>query len=249
MGGVTKVVGKVVGGVTDAIGLTNHKGQKADQKRADQLAGESIEASRANIQMQREQLEFMQTQYDEWNAVYGDLQQNLGDYYNSLSIGDEFKKIDTNLSFTLQQLSKEYTAAAKDTQRAMSQMGLSSSGAVAQNAVGLNQGLAQSRAMARAQASIEKLDAGDTVAQKQLGFLGVGLGQGTQLLGTMTQQAGIAGQAYGSMTQAAGNISNAYMQRGIGRESTNIGFTQSLLKGGVSAASGGIGGLVGGLFG
>lgn len=254
--------GGLLGGITDFVGITNFKGQKADQKRADALAGESISASKANIEMQREQLAFMQKQYDEWNAVYGDLQQNLGDYYANLSIGDEFKKIDTNLSFTLQSLSKEYATAAKDTQRAMSQMGLAGSGAAAQNTVGLNQGLAQSRAMARAQAGIGKLDAGDIVAQKQMGFLGVGLGQGASLLGTMTQQAGNAGNAYNSLTQAAGNLSNNYMQRGMGREASNMGvirnltgynqfsgFTNSMATSAGETMGGGMAsGLLGGMF-
>lgn len=262
MGGVSKAVGGVVGGITDAVGITNHKGQKADQKRADQLADSSIAATQMNIEMQKEQLQFLKDQYKDWQDVYGDLQKNLGDYYKGLSKDDEISKITTNLSFNLQALAEEYGKAEVASQRAMMQAGIEGSGIQAATQTQLAGSQSSERARARALADVEIQNAGDTVAQKQLGFLGVGLGQGTAMLGTMTQQAGVASGAFGQQSQAAMSMAGNYMQRGIGREASNMGvmrnltgynqfsgFTNSMATSAGETMGGGMAsGLLGGMF-
>ena len=96
MGGIGDAVGGLVGGVTDAVGLTNHKGQKQAQQTADKMADSSLAATQANIEMQREQLQFMKDQYADWQDVYGDMQKNLGDYYKKMTTDTEITKINTN---------------------------------------------------------------------------------------------------------------------------------------------------------
>lgn len=213
--------GGLIGKATDFVGITNHKGQKQDQERADSMANSSIAATQANIEIQREQLQFLKDQYADWQDVYGDLQKNLGDYYKGLSVDGEKLKIDTNLSFTLQALATEYAQAEKDTKRQMAQAGIEGSGIQAASQMLTNNAYASERARARAQADVEKTNAGDIVAQKQMGFLGLGLGQGQALLGNMTNQAGNAGNAYNSAASIGANLSSNYMQRGMTRENSN----------------------------
>ena len=218
--------GGLIGKATDFVGITNHKGQKADEQRANSMANSSIAATQANIEMQREQLQFLKDQYADWQDVYGDLQKNLGGYYKGLSVDGEKLKIDTNLSFTLQELATEYAQAEKDTKRQMAQAGIEGSGIQAASQTLTNNAYASERARARAQADVEKTNAGDIVAQKQIGFLGLGLGQGTAMLGTITQQSGLAGNAYGQLASTAAGLSGNYMQRGWGREQSNISFNR-----------------------
>ena len=218
--------GGLLGKATDFVGITNHKGQKEAQNKQNQMADSSMAATQANIEMQREQLQFLKDQYKDWQDVYGDLQKNLGDYYKGLSVDGEKLKIDTNLSFTLQALATEYAQAEKDTKRQMAQAGIEGSGIQAASQTLTNNAYASERARARAQADVEKTNAGDIVAQKQMGFLGLGLGQGTAMLGTMTQQSGLAGNAYGQLASTAAGLSGNYMQRGWGREQSNISFNR-----------------------
>ena len=218
--------GGLIGKATDFVGITNHKGQKQDQQRADNMANSSMAATQANIEMQREQLQFMKDQYADWKAVYGDIQKNLGDYYKNMSKDTEIAKINTNLSFNLQALATEYGAAEKQIQRQMMQAGLAGSGVQAAANTQTTNLYASDRAKARAQANLEISNAPDTVAQKQMGFLGVGLGQGQGLLSNMTAQAGNAGNAYNSAASIGANLSGNYMQRGWGREQSNISFNR-----------------------
>lgn len=220
--------GGILGGVTDFVGITNHKGQKEAQDKQNQMADSSMAATQANIEMQREQLQFLKDQYADWQDVYGDLQKNLGDYYKGLSVDGEKLKIDTNLSFTLQALATEYAQAEKQAKRQMAQAGIEGSGIQAASQVQTSNVLASERARARAQADIQKSDAGDIVAQKQMGFLGLGLGQGTAMLGAMTNQAGNASNAYGQRASAGMQGSAMYGQLGYSREQSNMAVAQNL---------------------
>lgn len=218
--------GGLLGKATDFVGITNHKGQKQDQQRADSMANSSMAATQANVEMQREQLQFMKDQYKDWQDVYGDIQENLGDYYKNMTTNSEIAKINTNLSFNLQVLATEYGAAAKQIRRQMMQAGLGGSGIEAAANIQTTNQYASDRARARAQANLEITNAPDTIAQKQSGFLGIGLGQGQALLGNMTAQAGSAGNAYNARASTGVNLSGNYMQRGWGREQSNISFNR-----------------------
>ena len=218
--------GGLIGKATDFVGITNHEGQKADEQRADSMANSSMAATQANIEMQREQLQFMKDQYADWQGVYGDIQKNLGDYYKNMTKDTEITKINTNLSFNLQALATEYGVAEKQIQRQMMQAGLAGSGVQAAANTQTTNVYASDRAKARAQANLEITNAPDTVAQKQIGFLGIGLGQGQALLGNMTSQAGNAGNAYNAAASTGVNLSGNYMQRGWGREQSNISFNR-----------------------
>ena len=234
------------------------------------MANSSMAATQANIEMQREQLQFMKDQYKDWQDVYGDIQKNLGDYYTNMSKDSEIAKINTNLSFNLQTLATEYGAADKQIRRQMMQAGLEGSGVqAAANTQTTNQ-YASDRARARAQANLEITNAPDTVAQKQMGFLGLGLNQGQALLGNISAQSGQATQAYGLQASVASNfynqnystqqqlaqsnqmfglkpMFNSFM--GAAGEGVAGGLTGSMFKGaGRGAAGGAAGGLMGSMF-
>ena len=258
--------GGILGKATDFVGLTNNKGEKQAQETANRMADSSMAAAQASIEMQREQLQFMKDQYKDWQDVYGDIQKNLGDYYTNMSKDSEIAKINTNLSFNLQTLATEYGAADKQIRRQMMQAGLEGSGVqAAANTQTTNQ-YASDRARARAQANLEITNAPDTVAQKQMGFLGLGLNQGQALLGNISAQSGQATQAYGLQASVASNfynqnystqqqlaqsnqmfglkpMFNSFM--GAAGEGVAGGLTGSMFKG---AGQGAAGGLTGSMF-
>lgn len=183
-------MGKVIGKVTDAVGLTDYEGQE----KAAKAAGAS---SAAALALAKEQIKFQKEQYADWKAVYGDIQTNLGDYYKKLTP----EKV-TALGLENQQ--KEFQAAMQQVDADFARRGISA-----------DSGLVRSvKAKATFQNAEKRADirtnAEQAVQDAKLGFLGVGLGQGTQMLG-------IIGNAYGqginSQTSIATNAQNNYTQR------------------------------------
>jgi hypothetical protein len=170
---------------TDAIGLTDHKG-------AEEAREQSARAQQASLDMTEEQLAFQREQYDDWKAIYGDLQENLGNYYNSLDPKDYEAR-------GLQAVQQEYQAAKTTLDRSLAQRGISSSGLQAAADTSFSQQLASARADVR-------LKAPDTVAREQMKFLGLGLGQGTEMLGI---NAGVANQGAANLIGYANSQTSA----------------------------------------
>lgn len=175
-------MGGVLGDVTDFVGLTDYEGQENAQQAA---VDASNRASANALKMAEDNIAFQKEQYTDWKAVYGELQDNLGDYYNNLSSS----KYATQ---AIQANQQEFAKTSKQLDTSLAQRGLSSSGAQAASMTAMSQQLAQANATARYTAQ-------DTVKQQQLGFLGVGLGQGSSMLGNI-------GTAYnnGSSTSVQG---------------------------------------------
>lgn len=185
-------MGGIVGGITDAIGLTDHKGQAKAQASADRAAGNSYALSKEAIAFQKEQ-------YKDWKAIYGDIQENLGEYYKNLTP----EKL-TSVGLVNQQ--KEYQMMKLNLEKEFAQKGISGSGVE----TAMKTSLAFQNAEARAGI---RTGAEEAVAEKKLQFLGVGLGQGTAMLGNIAgvttagaaTQANIAGQYLGQATQYGTN--------------------------------------------
>ncbi len=212
-------MGGIVGKVTDAIGLTDYGGaedraNQAAQQQA-QAAQQSLAVARENIDFQREQLEWQKAQYNDWKSVYGDLSSNLGEYYNQLS-GETIAA--QQLSATAQ----EFARAQEDVQRQLAQRGMSDSGTAAAATTALATQEAATRANIRATADQQ-------AAQQKAGFLGIGLGQGTQMLGIQAQQAGTISQA---ATSGAGIIQRAgQLQMGAGMQQAQTTYQVSQAMG------------------
>lgn len=194
-------MGKVLGKVTDAIGLTDYEGQEKAAKSAANAQGQALA-------MTKEQLAFQKEQYADWKAVYGDIQTNLGQYYKSLTP-------DKITALGLENQQREFQVAMSEVDAEFARRGISpdSGLAVATKAKGTFQN-AEARAKIRSGAD-------QAVAEAKLGFLGVGLGQGAQMLG-------IIGNAYNtginSQTGIATNAQNNYTQR----SGNNMGFVNDI---------------------
>lgn len=205
--------GGILGGITDAIGLTNYSQQTSAQKASAAAAQYATDASvalaRENIAFQKEQMDFQKQQYGDWESVFGSVSKNLGDYYKTLS-GD------TLAAKQITALNTELAKGEKELQTQLAQRGLSSSGI---NAAAMTQmALGGATAKASIRASAEE----QAVAQKQ-GFLGLGLGQGTNMLGIQAQQSGNVGSAYGQGV-------NAQLQGGLGLAEVQSKYANSLTQ-------------------
>lgn len=185
-------MGSVLGGVTDAFGLTDYNGQDKAQQSADKQAERSYNFT-------REELDFQREQYDEWKSIYGPLQEDLGTYYKNLT-GDALA--DSIVSRYVTEVQIESQRVAQQNRVDLAQRGMSNSGlgASLQNQNLFQAGMAKADVRATAQ---QKAD--DIVEQKKLGFLGVGLGQGTQMLGT---QANIANTGASTSSSLSGQYLN-----------------------------------------
>lgn len=187
-------MGKVIGKVTDAVGLTDYEGQE----KAAKSAGAS---SAAALALAKEQIAFQKEQYKDWKAVYGDLQTNLGDYYKKLTP----EKI---TALGLQNQQKEFQAAMEQVDADFARRGISADSGVVR-AVKSTATFQNARARAAIRTGAE-----EAVNQQKLGFLGIGLGQGTNMLG-------IIGNAYGQAVNSQTNIATNAMSNYTNRSATN----------------------------
>lgn len=211
-----------LGAVTDFVGLTDYSGAESRQNAATAatIAGTdaSVQMSRENIAFQKEQMEFQKAQYNDWKAVYGDLQENLGDYYNNLSGSSIASK-------QLAAQAAEFKQAERELTKTLAQRGISGSGMEAAARTTMAMQSANTRASIRSSAD-------EQAAQAKLGFLGVGLGQGTQMLGIQSQQASTVGNAFNTMAsnQLQGAIAGGNQQSSfaLGQQSGSFGMAGSL---------------------
>lgn len=171
--------GGILGGITDFVGLTDYESQESTQ----QAAVTASERASANaLKMAEDNIAFQKEQYADWKAVYGEIQSNLGEYYKNLSSS----KYATQ---SVQANQQEFNKVSKQLDTQLAQRGLSQSGVQAASMVSMNQQLAQANAQARYTAK-------DQVSAQQAGFLGIGLGQGSNMLGNI-------GSAYSSGASSA----------------------------------------------
>ena len=216
-------MGGIVSKVTDAVGLTNTKAKKAAAanataaiKAATALSKEQIELAKEELAINKEYLEFNKAQYNDWKAVYGDLQENLSEYYKNLTP----EKI---TALGLQNQQREFQATTKAVRQSFAQRGLSESGI--ETAILVNSAFQNAEARATIRTNAEQ-----QVAEQKIGFLGVGLGQGTAFLGNVNSAVGnlnnagnIANNAYSNASGIRANSANNYLSASanIGMNNTN----------------------------
>jgi hypothetical protein len=196
--------------VTDTVGLTDYEGQA----RAEKAAQEATD--RAN-RIEDDEIAFQREQYNDWKDIYGTLQEQEADYLAKYT-GEDI------VAQQLGQASSEFQTAEQDLSRSLAQRGLSSSGAMA---AGLTQ-LASQEAMTKANIRSSQ----DSIAeQKRLNFLGLGLGQGTTMLGT---QANVASAGVSSSTDIANQQTSSATTLGT----ANIASMGNLVSAGGKALGG-----------
>jgi hypothetical protein len=189
-------MGKVFGKVTDAIGLTDYEGQEQAAKQAGFANAQQYKLTQESIKLQKETLEFQKEQYEDWQNIYGDIQENLGEYYSDLNPDDL-------TALGLQNQQREFQRAVKTMEREAAQRGISGSGieyAAKSTATFQN---AEARARIRTEAD-------ERVAEQKLGFLGIGLNQGQNMLGNINQASSNVNQAYGTGINSYTSTGNAY---------------------------------------
>lgn len=199
--------GGIIGGVTDAIGLTDYKGQKRAAAAASDANAAALEISREQIEFAKEQFEFQKEQYQDWKDIYGDVQENLGDYYKELD-GDDL------VAMGLQNQQREYQAAVKLMEKEATQRGLSGSGleyAAKSTATFQN---AEARANIRASSEAK-------ANEQKLAFLGVGLGQGTAMLGAINGAVSNVNNASATAVNSRTSIANNFLNNSTSLSQSN----------------------------
>ncbi|MDX9738851.1 MAG: tail fiber domain-containing protein [Candidatus Dojkabacteria bacterium] len=228
--------GGLIGKVTDTVGLTDYAGAEKAQKNAvnatNQASEISMQIAKDNIAFQKEQLDFTKEQYADWEKAFGSIQENLGEYYNNLS-GTKY----TNRALAAE--AQEYSRANTELNSMLAQRGMSGSGMEAAAKTALLSSSVQNRAIIRATAD-------DTVAQQKMNFLGLGLGQGSAMLGTMAGQTGNIGNAYNanmaSQTQLYSNLASiqgSYANTALSGSLQNLG---GMISSGINATGSYLGG-------
>lgn len=175
-------MGGIVGGVTDALGMTDVKGAGKAGAMAAEANKKALEWSQENIDIQKELLTMSKEELADWKNIYGDIEENLGDYYKNLNA-------DTLTAMGLEKQQKEYQQAVKAMQREAGQRGISGSGMeyAAKSAATFQN--AEARARIRTNAPAE-------VAQQKLSFLEVGLNNKANIMSNIANAAGNVNSAY-----------------------------------------------------
>lgn len=159
-------------------------------------AGKSADASNnateASSQASAAQLAFSKEQYDDWQKVYGSLQDNLSTYYNSLTP----EKYETQ---GIQAIKQAYSTAQKQVDQSLAQRGITTSGLTAQTQVDMASKQAQDIATVRATSE-------QAVAQEKMKFLSLGMNQ-------YGAAANGVSNAYGNQANLAANQANMYNQQ------------------------------------
>jgi len=204
-------MGSVLGGITDAVGLTDYQGQdRADDRSAEAMAMSKENADRS-YKLSTEELAFQKEQYAEWQGVYGELQEDIGEYFKNLT-GDKIAADE------VQRIQQEFQLGQRQTDLALSQRGLDQSGLSADLLNKNIYGASMAKAGARSGAEQKAME-------QKMGFLGLGLGQGTQMLST---QASLAGSAASNSAGMAGSFMGSSVGYGNTAQkysAANMGFT------------------------
>lgn len=211
-------MGSIVGGITDAIGLTNHAGEKKAAASAAEANAQGLAMSKEQIALAKEELQFQKDQYTDWKNIYGDIQENLGSYYKNLTP-------DKLVTLGLENQQKEFQQVQASIKRDFAQRGLAGSGqenyADASNKM--------SNAVARATI---RTNADATANAEKMKFLSLGLGQGTEMLGQINNASNIASNAYSSAVNSRTNIANSYLNRANTLGAANMAAMSDLVSAG-----------------
>jgi len=213
-------MGGIVGGITDALGMTDVKGAGKANAMAGEANKKALEWSKENIDIQKEVLAMGKEQFAEWSNIYGDIEENLGDYYKNLNA-------DTLTAMGLEKQQKEYQQAVKTMTREAGQRGISGSGMeyAAKSAATFQN--AEARARIRTNAPAE-------VAAQKLGFLEVGLNKRGQDIGLLSSATGNVNSAYSTAIGSRNAVFGGATQQNTSKTSDNTSAMGDLIGIGLS---------------
>lgn len=142
-------IGATIAAGTSVIGaISSHNASSSADKRADKRAYAAMM--------------FAQTQYNDWKNVYGDLEENLSNYYNSITP-------DKYVTKAFDAYAKESSTALTRVREVLAQRGLQDSGAAGAVETKFALDTANTRAGIRTNADA-------AVAKEKASFLSIGLG-------------------------------------------------------------------------
>ncbi len=173
----------------------------------------SYQANKTAKKAVKTETDFAQQQYEDWQAIYGPIQENLSSYYQSLNP-------EMFAAMGIENLEQEYSTQLERMNQNFAQRGIDTSGISAdlerQNAYDL----------ARAKATVRR-DAPMQVAQMQQGFLQVGMGRDptSQMANTLGRQTQYAQQQSSYANQAFGSSVGNLVNYGINQYGANSGTT------------------------
>ena len=188
-------------------------GAASSKSAADSASNASAAATAASAEASAAQLEFNKEQYEDWQAIYGDTQEILSSYYNTLTP-------EVYAATGIQNIESQYSTSKANLERSLAQKGITQSGITA----GAMSGLEVARASANAAIQTE---APQQVANAQANFLSIGMGNQAQLQGNISSTLGSqatmyagqatnytnqAAQAYSGIGQSIGSGVSSYMQ-------------------------------------
>ncbi len=188
-----------IGGTAVIGAISSSSAARKSSAAASEAAAASKKAAKLQYQVSMAQLDFAKQQYNEWQGIFGPIEQNLSSYYKNLSS-------DTFAALGIQNIEQEYTRSREQLDTAMAKRGITDSGA---NAAGLTE-LENSRMLGRAQA---RAQAPTQVANQQLGFLSIGLGQQAQLQNGINNAYSNQINTLGQQATNSMNQSNMYSQQ------------------------------------
>ena len=213
-----KMVGAIVGSA--ALGaVSSSKAAKSSSKSANKASDSADRASQLQYEASMEQLDFQKKQYEDWENIFGPIQDNLSNYYKHMSP-------DSIATLGIQNIEQSYTQSRQNLDTQLAKRGITNSGATV---AGLTQ-LESSRMLGKAEV---RTNAPQQVANQQLGFLSAGLGlqpslqqgvsgamsnqmnmfgqQATNQQGMANQYSNQAAQAYSGIGSSIGQGINSYM--------------------------------------
>lgn len=138
------------------LGLLGARSSRKATSAATSAAGQALEAEQSALDFQKEQ-------YQDWKNIFGDVQENLAEYYNGLS-PDRLAVRD------LEAFEQERERALTTVRQTFAQRGIGTSGLASQAEADIAIASAEERGRIRA-------DAPDKAAQQRLSFLTLGMGQ------------------------------------------------------------------------
>ena len=216
-------MGDFIGGITDAVGITDSEGEKRALASADAATARTTKLSNEQIALAKDQLAFQKEQYEDWDNVYGSIQKNLGEYYNNLDP-------DKIVSLGLENQQREFQQVQKEIKRDFAQRGLSDSGA--EIAITSSNRIDNARTRAEIRSGGER-----QVAEEQLGFLNIGLNQGVQKQSLIGNAASNVSDAFNTGVGTSSSSATSFLNRGTSIGARNQEGKSDLFGTAVGAAS------------
>lgn len=183
MGIETAIIGSAVVGAAASANAA-----KSSSKAASKAASSADVAAQLQYEASSEQLAFSKQQYDDWQSIYGPIQDNLSSYYKNLSS-------DSVASLGIQNIEKEYSRSSQLLEQSLAKRGITNSGATTQSMTQLESARMLGRAEVQANAPM-------VAAQQQQGFLNAGLGAQSQAVSGINSA---FGNQISMLGQQAGN--------------------------------------------